>query len=64
MTIKSFFSYLFKIPKVPTYSKKDKQELIRRVVSMTSSGNIYLQNGAYLTAEDISEQIMKLQLSK
>jgi hypothetical protein len=57
MTIKSIFTYLFSIPKVPTNSKKDEQELIKRVVSMISSGNVYLQNGYYLTGEDINEQI-------
>lgn len=55
MRLSSLFS-LFKMPpKVPVHGAKQRKQLLRAAVMQSSSGNILLQSGHFVTEEEIEE---------
>ncbi|MEI6639383.1 MAG: hypothetical protein WCL46_06675 [Chlorobium sp.] len=44
---------IFQIPRVPEYGEAQKARCRKEVVRQTSNGNVLLQLGHYLTAEEI-----------
>jgi hypothetical protein len=50
-------------PSVPKYGKKEKKELCNEAVRKTSTGNILVQFGRYVTEEDIATAKRKAFLS-
>ncbi|GBE37819.1 hypothetical protein BMS3Bbin08_00416 [bacterium BMS3Bbin08] len=46
---------LFIPPTIPKYSEKTRKDLMRDAVKKTTSGNILLQFGRYLSSSDVEE---------
>ena len=58
----TMFSYLKSLlpPKPPVYGEKEDRSLCRRAVSRVSSGSVLVQQGHYVTQQDIKARKQSL----
>lgn len=55
------FKLLFSLPpKPPRHDREERDALARKVVKRLARGNLSLQRGKYMTAEEIRERFNKL----
>ena len=55
------FKLLFSLPpKPPLHGREERDALARKVVKRLARGNLSLQRGNYMTAEEIRERFNKL----